>query len=522
MDSIKSPVSHEESWHGEKFRALLQICQKINSERNLAAVLDLIAREATKLMEADRSSIFLLDREKRMLWSQVTQDGETIQFDARLGIAGAVVMTGQTISIADAYNDPRFYKDIDVKTGFQTHSVLAVPLKNREGEVIGAFEAMNKKQGSFANEDEELLTALAAQATVAIETARMFHELKQHRDQLLVESTQLWKELKGTLSTQNIIGTSTKIQQVIRQIEQMSHSAVDTLITGESGTGKELVAKAIHYNSPRGRKPLVALNCAALPESLLESELFGIEKGVATGVEQRIGKFEEANGGTLFLDEIGDLSHTAQAKILRVLQERVVEHVGGRKTIPIDVRILAATNKNLEEEMKKGNFRQDLYYRLRVIHIRLPALREVPQDVPLLANSMLAKHCQEMKRKSMTLNPAALRCLETYSWPGNVRELENEMKRLVVSVRRENVTEEDLYEPIRNQSIEAVGSKSMGPRSLRETVEELERDLIRKALQASQQNQLQAATALGLSRQGLIKKLKRYGIKIQNGSATRD
>ncbi len=522
MNSIETPVPHVESWQGEKVQALLNICQKINSEKDLATDLDLIVREATKLMEADRSSIFLLDREKKMLWSQVSLGSEAIQFDARLGLAGIVVMTGQTISVADAYEDPRFYKGIDEKTGFHTRSVLAVPLRNHEGEIIGAFEAMNKRHGPFTHEDEELLIALAAQAAVAIETAQLFHELRRHRDQLLVESTQLWKELKGSLSTQNIIGTSGKIQQVVRQIEQMSHSTVDTLITGESGTGKELVAKAIHYNSPRGRKPLVALNCAALPETLVESELFGIEKGVATGVEQRIGKFEEANGGTLFLDEIGDLSHTAQAKILRVLQERAVEHLGGRKTIPVDVRILAATNKNLAEEMRKGNFRQDLYYRLRVIHIHLPPLREIPQDIPLLANKFLAKHCQEMKRGPMTFSPSALRCLETYTWPGNVRELENEMKRVVVTARRKAITEEDLSEPIRIQSAETMRSVSLRARSLKETVEKLERDLIRNALQTSQQNQLQAATALGLSRQGLIKKMKRYSIKVQKDSATRN
>jgi len=519
METIQPPDSNGESWHGEKVHALLNICQKINSERDLVAVLDLIAREATKLMEADRASIFLLDGDKKMLWSRVSLDCESIQFDARLGIAGAVVMTGQPINVADAYEDSRFYKEIDAKTGFRTRSLLAVPLRNHEGEVIGTFEAMNKKHGPFTQEDEELLAAIASQAAVAIETAQLFHELREHRDQLLAESTQLWKELKGTLSTQNIIGTSGKIQQVVRQIEQMSHSTVETLITGESGTGKELVAKAIHYSSSRGRKPLVALNCAAIPESLVESELFGIEKGVATGVEQRIGKFEEANGGTLFLDEIGDLSHSAQAKILRVLQERVVEHVGGRKTIPVDVRILAATNKNLEEEMKKGNFRRDLYYRLRVIHIHLPPLREVPQDTPLLANHFLVRYCQEMKREPMTLTPPALRCLGAYSWPGNVRELENEMKRLVVSVRRETISEEDLCEPIRSGGMEAARAESMAVRSLKETVEKLERDLIREALQTSQQNQLQAATSLGLSRQGLIKKMKRYNIKIQKDSA---
>ncbi len=515
MESGTPPTVRQENLHGQKLEALLRVCQKINAERDLGPVLELIVREATNLMEADRSSILLLDRDKKMLWSRVTQDGETIQFDARLGIAGVVVGTGQTINLKDAQNDPRFYKNIDIKTGFQTRSMLAVPLKNREGEIIGAFESMNKKQGVFTQEDEELLVALAAQAAVAIETARMFDELKQHRDQLLQESTQLWQELKGTLSTQNIIGTSQKIQQLIRQIQQMSHSAVDTLITGESGTGKELVAKAIHYNSPRGRKPLVALNCAALPESLVESELFGIEKGVATGVEQRIGKFEEANGGTLFLDEIGDLSLSSQAKILRVLQERVVEHVGGRKPIPVDVRILAATNKYLENEIKLGNFRQDLFYRLRVAHLKLPALREIPQDIPLLANNFLTKYCQEMKREPMTISSSALSCLQTYSWPGNVRELENEIKRIVALVRRGTIMDEDVADSIRGEAHPAVGSGNLRSGSLKETVEALERDLIRGALQDSQQNQQKAAEALGLSRQGLIKKMRRYGIKVQ-------
>lgn len=187
--------------------------------------------------------------------------------------------------------------------------------------------------------------------------------------------------------------------------------------------------------------------------------------------------------------------------------------------IPVDVRILAATNKDLEEEMKKGNFRQDLYYRLKVIHMQLPALREVPQDIPLLANNFLAKYCQEMKRKPMTFSPSALNCLKTYSWPGNVRELQNEMKRVAVSVHREAITEEDLCEPIRSQGAEAVSSVSLRARSLKETVEKLEKELIREALQTSQQNQLKAASALRLSRQGLIKKMKRYGIKVQKDSA---
>ncbi|MFQ5542679.1 MAG: sigma 54-interacting transcriptional regulator, partial [Candidatus Binatia bacterium] len=383
---------------------------------------------------------------------------------------------------------------------------------NFAGEIIGTFEVLNKKGGAFSSEDEQILKALAAQVSIAIETAQMVKGLKSHRDQLLEENTQLWKEVEGKFVTQNILGTSEKIQAVLRLIQQISGSSVNVLITGESGTGKELVAKTVHYSSPRARRTFVALNCAALPESLVESELFGIEKGVATGVERRVGKFEEADGGTLFLDEIGDLSLTAQAKLLRVLQERVIEHVGGRKELPVDVRILSATNKDIEEEIERGNFRGDLFYRLKVIHIQLPPLREIPEDIPLLTNYCLANSCRELKKDPMNLTPQALSALVNYPWPGNVRELENEMKRLVVSVREDTITEEDLSKAIRGSGDGRLPSESRSEHSLKDTVSELEKRMILEALQRNRQNQQQAAKALGLSRQGLIKKIKRYGI----------
>ncbi|MBI5198132.1 MAG: sigma 54-interacting transcriptional regulator, partial [Nitrospirae bacterium] len=392
MDDTGRPASRMEDHPGEKLLALLNICQKMNSERDLSTLLDLITREAAKLMHSDRASIFLLDKEKNELWSQVALGSEPIRFDAGKGIAGTVVRTGETIHIKDARNDPRFFSGIDKQKGYHTRNILAVPLRNHNGETVGAFEALNKRDGTFDQEDEALLKALAAQAAIAIETVQWTQELAWHRDQLLVENNQLWKEVEGRFSTQNIIGTGEKIQRILGLIRQISDSTLNVLITGESGTGKEMVARAIHYNSPRSRRPFVALNCAALPESLVESELFGIEKGVATGVEQRIGKFQEADGSTLFLDEIGDLSGTAQAKILRVLQDGVIERVGGRKTIQVDVRILAATHKDLEAEIRKGNFREDLYSRLRVIPIHTPALREIREDIPLLANYFLSKH----------------------------------------------------------------------------------------------------------------------------------
>lgn len=494
---------------------LLKICQRMSSERDLGALLDLIANEATKLMGADRSSLFLLDRERGELWSKVALGSKEIRFDARLGIAGAVALTGQTINVEDAQHDPRFYREIDLRTGYNTHNLLAVPLRNHEGEIIGSFEVLNKKIGSFNEADEEILKALAAQAAIAIETAQLVEEMKRNRDKLQEENAQLWKEVEGRFSSQSIIGTSERIHAALRLIDQISNSSVNVLITGESGTGKELAAKAIHYKSLRARKPFVALNCAALPESLVESELFGIERGVATGVERRLGKFEAADGGTLFLDEIGDLSLTAQAKLLRVLQERVVEHVGGRKPIPVDVRILSATNKNLDTEIQKGTFRQDLYYRLKVIHIEMPPLREIQGDIPGLANYFLANYCREMKMESMTLAPEAASACMDYPWPGNVRELENEIKRLVLSVSGNVVAKKDLSEPIRRSGTETASASSM-PRSLKDVVSDIEKRMIQEALQQTKQNQLHAAKALGLSRHGLIKKMKRYSIRLRD------
>ncbi len=510
MHSIKRRVPQQQSQIGEKLPAILEICQKMSAEKELAALLHLIAKEAARLMEADRASIFLLDRNKNELWSIITLDGTQIRFDARLGIAGAAALTGQTINVEDAYKDPRFYRGIDGRTGYRTRSLLVVPLRSHEGNVIGTFQVLNKKDGVFNQYDEGIAELLGAQIATAIETVQLVEELNRHREELLQENTQLLIAVEKKFSTQNIIGTSPQIQNTVRLIEQISDSSVNILITGESGTGKELVAKTIHYNSPRARSPFVALNCAALPESLVESELFGIEKGVATGVERRIGKFETANGGTLFLDEIGDLSLSAQAKILRALQEGVIERVGGRKEIPVDIRVLAATNKDLESEIKKGNFRRDLYYRLKVIHIEMPALREIPEDIPLLANSFLNKYCLEMGKEPKKLNPGALRYLMKYSWPGNVRELENRIKRLVVLTPRKVITEEDLSDDIRSASEKAPLPKAQ---SFKEAVEELEKRLISEALQMCRQNQMQTAKALGLSRQGLIKKMKRYGIK---------
>src|SRR5580658_4644833 len=384
---------------GGNFADILAICQRINSERDLGALLDLIAREAIKLLACDRASIFLFDRQRNELWSKVALGSDDIlRFDAASGIAGAAVSSGRAINVLDAYSDPRFYTGIDSRTGYRTRSILAAPLRNQRGDTLGAFETLNKHSGVFNRRDEESLLTLASHAAIAIETAQLIGELRRSQDELTEQNAHLWREVESKYSSHGMLGTGQKIQQIVRLVERIRDSLVNVLITGESGTGKEMVAKAIHYISARGRRPFVALNCAALPETLLESELFGIEKGVATGVEARIGQFQKADGGTLFLDEIGDLSLIAQAKILRVLQERMMERVGGRAPIPVDVRLLAATNKDLEAEIGKGAFREDLYYRIKVVHIHMPPLRDIREEIELLAHHFLKEYCAETSR----------------------------------------------------------------------------------------------------------------------------
>jgi Nif-specific regulatory protein len=505
------PLQPQE-WN-EKLAAILTISQKMNSERDLGALLDLIAREATNVLLCERASIFLLDSERNELWSKVALGSdEILRFDASLGIAGQAATTGETINVKDAYSHPQFYSAIDDQTGYRTRNVLAVAVRNQKGAIIGAFEALNKRVGAFSQRDEDFLDSLASHAAIAIENAQLFAELRRREDELAEQNAHLMREVESKYSTHGIIGAGPRIQQVVRLVERIRDSLVNVLITGESGTGKELVAKAVHYTSARARRPFVALNCAALPETLLESELFGIEKGVATGVESRVGQFQKADGGTLFLDEIGDLSLIAQAKILRVLQERVMERVGGRSAIPVDVRLLAATNKDLEAEIAKGAFREDLYYRIKVVHIHMPPLRDIREEIGLLANHFLKEYGAETGRPDMEFSPEVLRRLITAPWPGNIRQLRNEVMRLAAIARQNLITEEDLWEGVATPRYEQPVAKPAKPLSLKSAVGQMEKQMILEALQGTRNNQQQAAKTLGLSRQGLINKMKRYAI----------
>jgi DNA-binding NtrC family response regulator len=301
-------------------------------------------------------------------------------------------------------------------------------------------------------------------------------------------------------------------------IDKVAAASVSVLVTGENGTGKELAARAVHHGGPRTSGPFVAVNCAALPESLVEAELFGIEKGVATGVERRIGRIESASGGTLFLDEIGDLSLNAQAKLLRVLQEREVEWIGGRKPVPVDIRLVAATNKDLARAIDDQAFRQDLYFRLNIVHLKMPALREVRGDIPLLATHFLQRHGPEMGSNAKRFSADAMRVMTAYTWPGNIRELENEVKRALVLTSGEIIEPRDLSETVQGGGAPAPDAMLSGPMAmdgkhpLKERVSALEIQMIRTVMAETEGDRRKAARRLGLSHQGLINKIKRYGL----------
>lgn len=340
--------------------------------------------------------------------------------------------------------------------------------------------------------------------------------LEKAQQLLSTENNRLRRDLRSKFTTVNIVGRNRGMQDLLHQVERVADTPVNVLVIGETGTGKDLIAKTLHYQSGRHTGPYVALNCSAIPESLLESELFGIEKGVASGVDARMGRFEQADGGTLFLDEIGDMPLESQAKILRVLESGEVERVGGRKTVRVDVRVVAATHKDLRTMVEQGTFREDLFYRLNVVRMAIPPLRERRDDIPLLAKYFLDSAIKKMRLGIKSISAEALHCLEAYSWPGNVRQLENEIERAVVLSPGAVISPDDLSpEVARKQHPHCAANASLGatPHAQVMSLDDGERVLVARALDTVGNNKSEAARLLGISREGLRKKLKRLGLE---------
>ena len=364
--------------------------------------------------------------------------------------------------------------------------------------VENAVEAM--KKGAF---DYVTKPVDAVELTLTVERALSFERLQQENDALK-------ERLGDKFNIGSIIGASRPMRELFETLAMVAPSDATVLITGESVTGKELLANAVHQNSPRQGGPFVKVNCAALHENLLESELFGHEKGAFTGAtETRKGRFELAHKGTLFLDEIGDMSPTTQAKILRMLQEGEFERLGGTKTIKVDVRLVAATHRNLEKMIEEGGFRQDLFFRLSVVPLHLPPLRERPEDIPPLAEHFLKRYASKNRKDIRAFHPEALEALVAYAWPGNIRELENAIERAVILCLTEQITLRELPTAIR-QAAESSERPAVPRPGM--TLREMEKDLIRITLQKTEGNRTRAAEILGITRQTLQNKLKEYNL----------
>jgi len=383
---------------------------------------------------------------------------------------------------------------------------LPVIMMTAHGTVDKAVEAMQKGAYSYILKpfDNDRMVLYAKKAIA------MYQVVKENR--------RLREAVVSQYRFGNIIGKSKPMRDVFETIQKVAPSSATVLIEGESGTGKELVAKSIHFNSPRRDRPFVAVNCSALAETLLESELFGHEKGAFTGaIASKKGRFELADGGTLFLDEIGELSANLQVKLLRVLQEKMFERVGGIRSISVDIRIITATNKNLQEEMQQGRFREDLYYRLNVVHIDLPALKARREDIRLLVNHFLGKYARERKFQTPVkgLDPEVDRLFYEYSWPGNVRELENVIERVMILCPNELVTVEDLPKGFKHSVDNTLHLEGIPTSAkLYETLAMVEKTMIERALEISNNVQAHAAEILGIGKSNLNQKIKRYGLEV--------
>ncbi len=495
MDDIIRKIGREE------LENLFHMASSLATTMELSKILDIIIDSARKLLKAEASSLLLLDETTNELYfASATGDVSgrlknlTVPLDK--GIAGACVREGRIKIVNNTAQDQNFYPQIDRSTGFVTRSIIAAPLVIT-GTTIGVIEVLNKKDDQpWSDEDQELLILISYQSAHVIQNAKIHLQMSEYKDLLKNEIDARYA----------IVSRSAEFKMVLDLAEKVASSSTSVLLLGENGTGKELIARYIHRLSPRKDQPFIAVSCAALPATLLESELFGHEKGAFTGATAiHKGRFELANQGTIFLDEIGDLPLETQIKLLRVLQEREFERLGGTKTISVDVRVIAATNQNLEEKIQAKTFREDLFYRLNVFPIHILPLRDRKDDIKVLAEHFLRFFCRQMNKPVAALADEAYERLLNYTWPGNVRELRNVIERAVVLTSGDMIQSESLLLSARKAEDSIVYGES-----LRDVIEQFKMNFIRETIRRCGGNQRKASEILKIQPTYLSRLLHKY------------
>ncbi len=509
MSSVSTKVRTDPS----ELTLLFEISQILEQSIDLRDVVQSVLKAMAKHTGMMRGTLTLIDRDTGQLYIEAAHglsedERRRGRYHMSEGVTGQVVRTGRAVAVPKVSEEPLFLNRTRSRQDLDRRelSFICVPIKIGN-ETIGTLSVDHLFDSNVSlDEDVRLMSVIASLIAQAV---RLRQEVIQGQQVLMAENQRLQDELRDRFRPANIIGRSSAIQNVFDLVAQVAPSDTTVLIRGESGVGKELVAHSIHYNSPRASKPFVRVNCGALPETLIESELFGHEKGAFTGATtRRKGRFELAHGGTIFLDEIGDLSPHTQIRLLRVLQEREFERVGGTETVEVNVRVIAATNRNLEEQIEKSEFRQDLFYRLNVFPIHIPALRERRTDILELANHFVDKYSKANGKQIRRMSTPAIDMLSSYHWPGNVRELENVIERAVLLSQDDVVHGHHL--PPTLQTAEASNTVMKG--TLQETLDRVEKEMIVEALKNCRGNKSKAAKALGVSERIMGLRVEKHGI----------
>ncbi|MGV8074922.1 MAG: sigma 54-interacting transcriptional regulator [Syntrophobacteraceae bacterium] len=513
----------------EELKILLEISGSLHKWLNVDDILPYAVSCGKELMDAETVSVLLYDPSRDEFFFRFSEGNiegnisvlRKIRVPAVLGIAGSVFRSGIPELIREVAKDPRHYKAVDEKTRFQTKSMIVVPMEVG-GRIIGVLEACNKRHGDFSQRDVDILMKLAGAVAMALDNAKTYENLKKEyedlrqinmkKDDLIksarAENAYLRQEIERRYSIDEIKGNSPQMRELLGLCKKVVNTDVTVLIEGETGTGKELLARYFHYNGPRRNKRFVLQDCGAIPETLLASELFGYRRGAFTGAtSNKRGLFKEADGGTIFLDEVCNMSPAMQVSLLRVLQEGEFKPLGAAKAERVDVRVIAATNRSLEEDVKNGIFREDLFYRLSVFTVKLPPLREREGDIPFLADYFVRKFNQKLHKSVKGISVKAIEYLSAYPFPGNLRELENEIARAVAIAENGKCLETDhLSERVTRKAV-----VNRGKIDLKGRVRDMEKEMLANVLEKYGGNKTRTAKALGMSRYGLIKKLRRFG-----------